>query len=114
MTEIEVKQQAEEKAEALAKQLGVKVHPIGFKDEHDGYITGFLKEPSMQVKLAILDKSMIGAFTASEELLEVILLRQHSHPRLSSKRPEDDRLYLGAVMAAYDLIKFNVDIFKKK
>ena len=114
MNETEVRQQAEEKANALALHLNTKVHPLVFKDENDVFITGFIKEPSRQVKLAVLDKSVMGGFSAASEMLDAILLKEHSDPRLSSERPEDDKIYLGAVMAAYDLVKFSINTFKKK
>jgi len=114
MTEIEAKKNAGEKAEMLSHQLNTKVHALVFKDEDDNFITGYIKEPSRQVKLAVLDKSVMGGFSAASEMLDAILLKEHSDPRLGSERPEDDKIYLGAVMAAYDLVKFNVNMFKKK
>jgi hypothetical protein len=112
--ETDVKKQAEERAEQLSTQLNVKVHPLVFKDENDNFITGFIKEPSRQVKLAVLDKSVMGGFSAAGEMLDAILLKEYSDPRLASERPEDDKIYLGAVMASYDLIRFSVNTFKKK
>lgn len=111
MTEEEIQKKADE----LTAQLGVKVTPLLFKDAETGEeILGFIKEPSRQVKLAMLDKSMIGSFSAASEVLESILLKEHSDPRIFSEKSEDDRFYLGAVMAAYDRVKFSVNILKKK
>jgi GH43 family beta-xylosidase len=114
-TPTDIKDVAEKKAEELTAQFGVKVHPILFKDpETDQDILGFIKEPSRMVKLAMLDKSMIGSFSAASEVLESILIKEHSDPRIYSEKPEDDRFYLGAVMAAYDRVRFSVNILKKK
>jgi hypothetical protein len=112
--ELEVKEAAAKKAQELSGVLNVPVHPLVFKDDDGNFITGFIKEPARHVKLAVLDKSVMGGYSAASEMLGVILLKEHSDPRLSSERPEDDKLYLGAVMSAYDLVKFSVNQFKKK
>ncbi|MDQ2718240.1 MAG: hypothetical protein M3Z26_00560 [Bacteroidota bacterium] len=109
------KTEAQTKADKLSEQLGVTVHTIIFQEEKDGpLIVGFIKEPSRMVKLAVLDKSVMGGFSAAAEMLDTVLLKQESDPRIYSERSEDDKIYLGAVMAAYDLVKFSVNTLKKK
>jgi hypothetical protein len=104
-----------EKAVELSQQLGVKVHAIVFKEDADSTeVVGFIKEPSRAVKLAVLDKSVMGGFSAAAEMLDLILLKEHSDPRISSERSEDDKINLGAVMAAFDLVKFSTNTLKKK
>jgi hypothetical protein len=104
-----------EKAVELSQQLGVKVHAIVFKEDPDSpEVVGYLKEPSRAVKLAVLDKAALGGFSAAGEMLDLILLKEHSDPRISSERSEDDKIYLGAVMAAFDLVKFSTNTLKKK
>jgi hypothetical protein len=106
---------AKKKAEELSVQMNVKVHAIVFKDEETGQdIVGFIKEPSRAVKLAMLDKSMIGGFSAASEVLESILIKEESDARIYSEKSEDDRFYLGAVSAAYDRVKLAVNLLKKK
>jgi hypothetical protein len=56
----------------------------------------------------------MGGFSAAAEMLDSVLLKEHSDPRIYSERSEDDKIYLGAVMAAYDLVKFSVNTLKKK
>lgn len=108
-------QQAEEKAVELSAQLNAKVHAIVFKDkETEQYIVGFIKEPNRMIKLALLDKSVMGGYSAASEVLESVLLKEHSDPRIYSERTEDDSIYLGAVAAVYDLIKLSVNQAKKK
>lgn len=114
MTEIEVKQLAAENAEALSRQLGVKVHPLVFKSGDGEFIVGYIKEPARHVKLAVLDKSVLGGYSAAAEMLDAIIAKEHSDPRITSELPEHDNYYLGAVMAAYELVKFSVNTFKKK
>ena len=106
---------ATQTAEELSEQLKVKVHAIVFKESEDSEeIIGYLKEPSRAVKLAVLDKSVMGGFSAAAEMLDLVLLKEHSDPRISSERSEDDKIYIGAVMAAYDLVKFSTNTLKKK
>lgn len=110
-----IQEKAEAKAAELSAQMNVKVIPFVFKDEETGAdIVGFIKEPPRAVKLAMLDKSMTGSFTAASEVLESILIKEHSDPRIYSEKSEDDRFYLGAVMAAYDRVKFSINTLKKK
>jgi len=108
-------EEAQVKADELSKELNVKVHPVIFQENADSeLIVGFIKEPSRMVKLAVLDKSIMGGFSAAAEMLDSVLLKEHSDPRIYSERSEDDKIYLGAVMAAYDLVKFSVNTLKKK
>lgn len=109
------REEAQTKADELSVQLTVKVHPIVFQEDETGpLIIGFIKEPSRMVKLAVLDKSVMGGFSAAAEMLDTVLIKEHSDPRIYSERSEDDKIYLGAVMAAYDLVKFSVNTLKKK
>lgn len=103
------------KADELSKTLGVKVHPIVFKETEDGpEIVGYIKEPSRLVKLRMLDKTLLGPYTAAAEVLETILIKGESDPRIFSESPEHDKIYLGAVMAAYETVRTSVDQYKKK
>jgi len=109
------KEEAQIKADELSASMNVKVHPIVFQEDADAdLIVGYIKEPSRMVKLAVLDKSVMGGFSAAAEMLDSVLLKEHSDPRIYSERSEDDKIYLGAVMAAYDLVKFSVNTLKKK
>lgn len=109
------KEEAEKKAGELSVSMSVKVHAIVFQEsEGSEEVVGFIKEPSRMVKLAVLDKSVMGGFSAASEMLESVLLKEHSDPRIYSEKSEDDKIYLGAVMAAYDLVKFSVNTLKKK
>ncbi len=109
------KQAAEQKAIELSQQLGTKVHPLVFTAaDEDEPVVGFVKEPSRAVKLAVMDKTLVGMYSASAEMLDVIILKEHSDARITSERPEDDKYYLGATMAAYELIKLAVNQIDKK
>jgi hypothetical protein len=109
------KEEAILKADELTKTLNVKVHPIVFQDnENSEPIIGFIKEPSRMVKLAVLDKSVMGGFSAAAEVLDSILIKEESDPRIYSENPEHDSIYLGAVSACYELITLNRNLLKKK
>jgi hypothetical protein len=102
------------KAEELTTQLGVKVHPLVFQgDNYDEVVIGYIKEPPRAVKIAIMDKSLVGMYSAVEQVLETILIKEHSDPRTYSEKPEHDKIVLGAVMAAYDLIKISINQFQE-
>ena len=112
-----VAQLAEEKAAQLTaeyKEKGVyQIHPIVFKNG-DEEIVGFVKEPSRMAKMAVMDKAMVGGYSAAEEILESILLKEHSDPRMFSESQEFDDIHMGLVVAVYNLIKIKTNTFKKK
>lgn len=103
----------EAKAEELAKLLGVhKVIPLVFI-ENGEQIIGYMKEPSRQAKIAVMDKAVMGAYSATEEILPQVIIKEHSDPRILSENPEHDKIYMGALMAVYDRIKFSTNTLKK-
>jgi hypothetical protein len=104
------------KAAEISARLGVKVHPLIFRDEETSTdVIGFMREPNRVTKLRVLDKSItVGVFSASAELYDAVIIKEESDSRLFSELSSDDKLVLGATMAAYDLIKTSVNQFKKK
>jgi phosphotransacetylase len=108
------KAEIEEKAIELAKAFGVhKIIPIVFVEGGEE-IVGFMKEPSRQAKIAVMDKALMGGYSAAEEILRDLVLKDHSDPRILSDAPEHDKFYLGAVMVVYEQIKFSANTLKKK
>jgi hypothetical protein len=108
-------EEAVKKAEDLSVSMSKKVHAIFFKENKDGEeIVGFIKEPSRSLKLAVLDKAVQGMTSAAAQMLDSVLIKEESDPRIYSERSEDDEIYLGAVMAALDLIKVGQNTLKKK
>lgn len=109
------KEMAAQKAVELSETMGIKVHALVFlASEEEEPVIGYVKEPSRAVKLAVMDKSLVGMYSAASEMLDVILLKEHSDPRISSERSEDDKYYLGATMAAYELVKVSINQADKK
>ncbi|HWB93502.1 MAG TPA: hypothetical protein VG605_16695 [Puia sp.] len=105
-------EEIKEKADKLADQLGFGVFPICFIEAGE-QIIGFVKEPSRLQKIAVMDKAMMGGYSAAEEILKEVVLKEHSDLRILSEKPEHDKIYIGAVMAVYDRIKFSTNTLKK-
>jgi hypothetical protein len=113
--EKQTNEQIQAKADELTGQLGVQVHPMVFLDpDTNEQIIGFIQEPNRITKLRVMDKGMTEPITAAAECLEAILIKDASDPRIWSEKPEHDKIYMGAVMAAYETIKVSVNQFKKK
>jgi len=111
----EVKKAAQVRADELTQSMGVKVHPIVFMtEEEDNPVVGYVKEPSRAVKIAVMDKSLVGMYSAANEMLDVVLLKEHSDPRIYSEKTEHDKFNLGATMAVYDLVQVSVNVADKK
>jgi len=109
------KQLAQEKADQLSIEYKVKVHPIFFILPETGEeVIGFVKEPSRAAKIAVMDKAVMGAFSAAEEIVPSVLIKEHSDPRMSSEAPEHDNIGIGVTMAVYGLIKFLTNVAGKK
>src|ERR1017187_4088246 len=104
----------EQKADDLTAQLKFKVHPIVLAGPDDTKIIGFIKEPSRLQKMAVLDKADRGMISAGGELLDVVILKEHSDPRIYSERSEDDQYYIAAALAGFATIKIAAHTLKKK
>lgn len=107
------------KAEELTQEYKSKgvyqVNPIVFRDERTGEdIVGFFKEPSRMAKMAVMDKALMGGYSAAEEIVDSVLIKEHSDPRMYSESQEFDDIRMGVVMAVYNSIKFKSNLLKKK
>jgi len=109
-------EQIEQRAAELTEKHGVKVTPIVFEEPDTGeQVIGYLKEPNRLAKTRILDKALSGAvLSAAHDLLELTIIPEESDPRIMSEAPENDKYNLGAAVAAQDLVKFAVNVYKKK
>jgi hypothetical protein len=108
-------EQIRAKAEELTAQHMAKVIPVVF--EEDGStdrVIGFIKEPNRPTKIRMLDKSVFGSASAAAEALDICLIREESDPRIYSEASENDKYYMGAAMACFELVKYSVSTFKKK
>lgn len=103
------------KADELSTREGCKVHPLVFMADENDQVVGYVKEPIRIVKQRALDSAIQkGATVAAGELLDAILIKDASDPRIYSELPENDKFYLGASMACMELIKISNELFKKK
>lgn len=103
------------KAEALTIKYECKVHPLIFRDaDTKEAVIGYIKEPSRQVKLAVMDKGLTYPISSVAEILPVLLISEESDPRLSDEKPENDKYFIGACSVVYNIITMATNQFKKK
>lgn len=110
----EVLQEVEAKAAKLSEINKVKVFPIVFlvKGSED-YVIGYIKEPPRNVKLRVMDQGLTSPITAASVIVDAYLIKEDSDAKIYSEDAENDKFYIGAVMAAYDLIVVAVNQLKK-
>ena len=107
------------KAEELSRELkskGVhKVYPfVGYYEPTDEYITGFFKEPNRLAKMAVMDKAMLGAMSAVEEILPLVFLEEYSDKRIMSEDQTFDSLHFGFGVAVFACIEMVRNAASKK
>lgn len=111
MTQAEIEQKAAE----LSAKHNATVYPLIFQlEESDEQIVGYIKEPPRFVKLRVMDKGLTSPISAASEVVDAYLLKDESDARIYSDAPENDPYYLGATLAAYNLVTMAVNQFKKK
>jgi len=106
-----------EKAEALAKQYNVsKVNPIVMIDKETlRRVVAYVKEPSYDVKVRVMDKvQQIGLISAGEELRKACTLVKESDPLTYGESSECDKYKLCVVEECMSLINKSINQFKKK
>ncbi len=100
------------KAVELTKKLGVKVHFMSFitDPQASDFVVGFVKEPSRLVKARAIDRVKQGnPSLAYQELLEIVLIKEESDPRITSEASENDKYNLGACEFCGGLLIIAVD-----
>lgn len=113
-TELTPAQVAGAKATELTIKMNCLVKPILFFDEKTNTtLVGYIKEPNRMTKLRMLDKAVLGSYTASAEVYDAILIKEESDPRLYSESPEDDKCYFGGVQATFALVEILQNQLKK-
>jgi hypothetical protein len=114
--------EALEKGKELEKQAGVPVHTMVFfskgadgKYDENDLVVGYVKEPSFLVKARALDKSLLGmAFSASIEILDTCLIKEHSDPRILCELPGKDLYRISAAEFCRKIILIAIDQSEKK
>jgi hypothetical protein len=112
MAEYKTTEEMNIKAAELSKEFGVTVHAICFMGPDKENIVGFIKEPSRIVKYRFLDKAM-SPMSAAVELLEALLIKKDSDPKIYSESPDDDLYNIGAATSCAALINVSTDMLKK-
>jgi hypothetical protein len=111
----EANERAAKKAAELSASLNCKVHPLVFQIGADGDIViGYVKEPSRQVKLAVMDKALLYPMSSVAEVLPSIIIENESDPRILSEDSDNDKYFIGACNVVYGIIQLAANQFKKK
>jgi len=102
--------------ELAAKNGCFKVHPIIFISPVTKEIdaVGYVKEPPLQAKMAMLDMALQAPFSCAESVYDAYVIKEESDPRLWNKQPENDAFYLGGLKVASDIVQMYSNQFKKK
>jgi hypothetical protein len=106
-------QEVEEQALTLGKTLGTKVYPMCFETELKELVVGFVREPSLQAKIAGLEMLAKSTIDAGEIILKSSLIEEHSSPRFTSLNPMDDNLKISAYLACAGIVRIYENLIKK-
>jgi hypothetical protein len=104
-------------AAELAKKYSVpKVHlHIGINPATNERVVAYLKEPIFVQKIYILDKvASVGMFSAANNLLEAVILKEESDPKTYEDYPANDDYRLGVVGTCVEIIEVVKNSYKKK
>jgi hypothetical protein len=107
------KEEIEAKRLALEVNLKSEVHAFELLTKDGDQVLGFMKEPDRIVKMRAIDISMQSFMQAGEILLKSSLIVDESDSRILSENPIHDKIYIGAVMKAQELVSYYVDQLKK-
>jgi hypothetical protein len=104
-----------EQALARAKELS-EIHGVGIKTyltwtPEQGEIVAFIKEPTLDFEMKVLDLYHVGRFTdAGVLLLDNHIIKEESDKRISR---ENKSIYLGAVMFCMGMVEYCANLIKK-
>lgn len=104
------------KAQEISVSLGgSKVTPFCFEEkEEDGQVIGYLREPSLNTKIASLDNMGVDkVFLTGSTLLKSLLIKEHSDSRITDGHSDHDIYYMGAATVAVSLVKAAQNVLKK-
>lgn len=108
-------EQIEQKAKQLSEQYGVEVIPMAFTDaDSNEQIVGYLKSPDRLSMMRAFDKMISSPSMAGAEILEICLIKNESDPRIYTEAPQNNSIYLGAIVEALSVVKLNKNTLKKK
>jgi len=93
----------------------VKVHKFKFFAAKDDIAWLFVKEPDRFAKMQVMDLSVQSLTQAGNLLIQTCAVQEgHSDPRFFDENQENDKLWLGAIMKASELVQFALADVKKK
>ena len=112
--EQELQDKIDAKVIELEKKHSCVITPVHFKTPEGEDVIGYLKTPNRVTKLRTLDQYTRSRATAAAQLLDLVIIKEESDPRIYSELPENDDYYIGASFAANNLVGIADNIFKKK
>lgn len=101
------------KAVELSNELKCKVTPFAFIHEGENVI-GYLREPDRLTKMRAIDLCEQSRTQAGALILISCLIQEHSDRRILEERPENDKIYLGAIDFAVNQVTYYNELLKKK
>ena len=103
------------KRQQLEKEHACKVHCFEFvADSKTDIAAIFIKEPDRFAKMQVMDLSISSLTQAGKLLVETCAIKEASDARFFDENQENDKLWLGAIMGAAELVTFSVNGLKKK
>ena len=91
-----------------------KIHPIVCRDKEGIIAIGYLKEPNLQAKMAMLDMAMQAPFSCAEQLYDAYIVKEETDDRMYNKLPENDAFYLTGIDVTGKMVQMYSNAFKKK
>jgi hypothetical protein len=91
-----------------------KIHPIVCREPSGIIAIGYLKEPNLQAKMAMLDMALQQPFSCAEQLYDTYIIKDESDARMYDKQPENDAFYLTGLDVTGKMVQMYSNAFKKK
>ena len=97
------------------KEPGIKVFDWTFGNDETGDVQVFVREPNRYAKNAAIDEMNISETKSKELLFSVCVIKEHTDPRITDGKPENDMFYYAVLMKMDSLINwYSIDFLKKK
>ncbi len=101
------------KAAELSEKFKCNVKPFAFIHNEENVI-GYLKEPDRLTKMRAIDMCEQSRTQAGALILVTCLIQEESDKRILEEKPENDKIYLGAIDFAVGQVTMYNELLKKK
>jgi len=105
--------QIEETRKSLEEKLKRKVYAFAFVVEGDEQVVAYLRDPERLLKMRAMDMIMQSLTGSCEMLLKACIIEPESSSRIMSGLPEDDQIFMSALLEVQRVFKFYTDVLKK-